>query len=158
MNINVISSKDHYKDDDVYNDIVRYCLNPSKCRDGLVAVCNMERAHIARDMYRLSKKFGKLKGTRIRHVVLSFDSHDKVDPELAYCIAWYACAFYADQYQVFAAVHQNTDFLHIHMVMNTVNIYTGEKYRGKKKDYYDFQKHLKYVAGFYGIKFRGASK
>ncbi len=156
MIMKVVSPLEKYKDDGIYNDIVNYCINQEKTPHGCVVMCNLDQDDPAQDMYRLSEQWGKLKGTRIRHTVVSFsDSSEKdVDREKAFRIAERACDYYAKDYQVFAAVHEDTDNLHFHMVMNTVGIQDGKKYKGRKGDFYQFQSYMKDIARKNGLKFR----
>ena len=69
-------------------------------------------------------------------------------------IARQACGYYADSYQIVAAIHEDKEHLHIHFVMNATNYNDGTKYRGDKKDYYGFLKHLNQIVKPYGINIR----
>ena len=145
MLFKVKSPTDKYKDNEIYSDIANYCLDPQKARHNLVVGYNLDVNEIASNMYELADRFNKLKGTRIRHMVLSFDPQKEKDIsyETALYIAIKSCKYYASDYQIFAAVHEDKEHLHIHIVMNTVRIHDGEKYKGRKKDFYAFQEHLK---------------
>lgn len=87
-------------------------------------------------------------------MILAFDPQKEkhISYETAFMIAKKSCKYYASDYQIFAAVHENTEHVHIHIVMNTVSIHDGEKYKGRKKDYYAFQMHLKKTIRQYGLK------
>ncbi len=154
MLMKVISPKGRYKDDGIYQSIVDYTTRDSKCHSGYVVTRNLHRNSIADDMLKLDEEFGKRKGTRIRHTIISFEDQDGATPEIAAAIAAQACAFYAGNYQTFAAVHEDTDNLHFHMVMHTPNIHNGKKYTGRKKDYHAFQKHMKAVGRKNGMQFK----
>lgn len=107
-------------------------------------------------MAEYDRKFHKREGsTKIRHTIISFEDRDYMTPEMAAVIAGKVCDYYKE-YPVVAAVHEDTDYPHIHMVMSTTNIHTGKKYTGRKRDYYDFQKKLKKIAWKYGAKYRGS--
>ena len=154
MIMKVVSPKEKYKDHNIYRDIVHYCTREDKCKSGYIVTENLDEDTIAGEMAELAERFGKSRGTRIRHTVFSFDESDNATAEDAFAIAQEACAYYAGDYQVFAAVHEDTDDLHFHMVMNTVNRNTGEKYKGRKKDYYAFQNHMRRIAHKNGMSFR----
>lgn len=154
MEIKVVSPKGKYKDENTYKDVVTYITQDDKCRSGYIITRNVNRGTIAEDMAEYDRKFHKREGcTKIRHTVISFEDSDNVTPELAAVIAGKACDHYSE-YPVVAAVHEDTDNTHIHMVMGTTNIHTGKKYTGRKKDYYDFQKELKKVARKYDMEYR----
>ena len=154
MMLKIVSPKDKYKDDNIYEDIVNYCLAAHKTPTGLIIGLNLNMEYPAADMHDLAAHFSKLKGTRIRHMVLSFDPKKEkhISHESAFLIAGKVCKYYAPDYQIFAVVHENTDHVHIHIVMNTVRIHDGEKYKGRKKDYYAFQDHLRKSIRPYGLK------
>lgn len=155
MVLKTVSPKDKYKDDDIYQSIVDYVTQESKCKSGYVITRNLHRDTMAQEMFDLDESYGKLKGTRIRHSIITFEDRDEATPEIATYIAGKVCDYYADDYQMLATVHEDTDNLHIHMVMHTTNIHTGKKYTGRKKDYYQFQEHLKRIGRQNNIKYRG---
>ena len=155
MMMKVVSPKGKYKDDCIYQDIVDYITQDSKCRSGHVITRNLNRDSIADDMLKLDEEFNKKKGTRIRHTIISFEDQDCATPEIVADIAEQACNFYAGEYQTVAAVHEDTSNLHFHMVMHTTNIHNGKMYTGRKKDYHQFQAHLKKIGRQHNIKYRG---
>ena len=57
---------------------------------------------------------------------------------------------YADSYQIIAAVHEDKPHPHIHFGMNTTSYVDGSKYKGDKKDLYDFEDHIDRVLHPYG--------
>lgn len=154
MILKVVSPKGKYKDDGVYQAVAQYCTDVHKMKSGYLTTRNLDEDNIADDMYQLTEHFGKLKGTRIRHMVLSFDKklESHITAEIAYVVADAVCNYYSEDYQIFAAVHEEKPHIHIHVIMNTVNITTGKKYKGKKKDYYRFQTYLKKVLKRFGCK------
>ena len=152
MLIKVINKKDKYKDDNTYDNIVEYCINREKCIHNYISVRNLDRNNIAKDMNELAAKFGKNKGTRIRHIVVSFSKKDHASIDIVNTIAEWACDYYEDNYQIFSAVHENKPSLHFHLVFNTVNINNGKKFKGKKKDYYDFLYFMRLAAREYRMK------
>lgn len=150
--IKIISPKGKYKDEDTLRDTINYILNPAKVPEGYVILRGVTSASTAAEqMDILSKVYRKDKGTRLRHFIISFDPEDTKDIQTVHEIGWRLSDFYAGQYQLVGAVHQNTKHLHVHFVMNVVNALDGKKYSGKKKDYYDFAKHVRSVLSDYGI-------
>ena len=99
----------------------------------------------AEEMQADAVKFGKDKGKRVRHSVLSFDEREHVTAVQANKYAQEIIQHYSSEYQIAYAVHTNTDNVHIHMIMNQVSYLDGHRYEGKKKDYYDFKKHMGHV-------------
>ena len=154
MIFKVVKPSDKYKDLDTYKVLASYCLDQRKVAAGCCAGYGLSLSSVADDMLDLATCHGKLKGTKVRHMILSFDpaNESHIDCEQAFEIAKSACQFYHRDYQLFAAVHRDTVHVHIHIVMNTVHIKTGKKYPGSKKDYYAFQQHLRSVIRRYRLK------
>lgn len=136
-----------YHDEHALDDVIAYCLNPKKCICSGGYAVNVSQA--AYEMKRLAEAYGKDRGIHLRHMVLSFSDQEmrklggrKHGFSLLNQIAQHAIAYYGHEYQIIYAVHEDSDYGHIHIVMNTVNYRTGKKYGGQKADYYGFQRHL----------------
>ena len=102
-------------------------------------------------MEAVTRIYHRENGTHLRHSVLSFTPDECVTARQVKDIAQQVLTYYQDDYQILAAVHEDKDHLHIHFVMNCVNYRDGSKYRGKKKDYYGFLKHVNGVLHPYGL-------
>lgn len=150
--VEIVSPKGKYKDEHAIRDTINYILNPAKVPEGCVILRGVTSAVTAAEqMSILSKVYGKDKGTRLRHFIICFEPKETTDIQTVHEIGWRLSDYYAGQYQLVGAVHQNTEHLHIHFIMNMVNTMNGKKYSGKKKDYYDFAKHIRSVLGDYGL-------
>ncbi len=62
---------------------------------------------------------------QVRHFILSFDEKDTVTPYEAYLIAHEVASYYSNQFQIVYGVHENTENLHIHFILNTVSYVDG---------------------------------
>ena len=145
-NYTVIGVGQHKKffDENTYHDVTNYIFNPEKAAYiGGAGISSSQTA--AEEMQAVAVKFGKDKGKRVRHSVLSFDEREHVTAVQANKYAQEIIQHYSSEYQIAYAVHTNTDNVHIHMVMNQVSYLDGHRYEGKKKDYYDFKKHMGHV-------------
>ena len=131
-------------DDNSYVDCIRYITRGTNYVGGY----NVPSIPFApATMEGTALKFGKLWGKRIRHSILSFSRNECTDPDVVFKAAAEIAKFYKEQYEIVYAVHTNTDNLHIHFVMNMVSFTTGYKYRGKKKDLYDFMGAIARITG-----------
>ena len=136
-----------YHDAEALDAVITYCLQEQKTCSSMVGGFGINIGQAAYEMKRLAAAFGKGKGLHLRHMILSF-SETEVKwlgtdaPGEIYKIAAYTAQYYADQYQILFAVHEDSAHYHIHFVMNTVSFITGKKYRGDKADYYAFQRYL----------------
>lgn len=94
-------------------------------------------------------------GVLARHEIVSFDQGDTLDVlgrQKIVSIAYRFALWYFNQgFQVVFAIHLDTDHLHIHYVLNTVNIFTGNKYHSNKNILKIERKYLedvvKYLTG-----------
>lgn len=148
-----------YHDEEALETVITYCQNPSKTASGLVGGFGVNVSQAAYEMDLLAHAYGKNKGLRLRHWVISFDKGEisrlkragyRIYDTLAN-IAWYAASYYGYQYQIVYAVHKDSNQPHIHFVMNTVNFKTGHKYAGDKADYFAYQKYLTEFLQQYGM-------
>lgn len=127
-----------------YQDAISYITNPSKAAYiGGAGITSIDSA--AKEMAQIANIFGKTSGKKLRHSVLSFGENEAVTPKMADSYAREIIQYYAPEYQIVYAVHENTDDLHIHFVMNHISFVDGHRYAGKKQDYYAFQRHMKQV-------------
>lgn len=142
-----VFGKGEYKkffDENAYRDATNYIFNSQKAL--YVGGCNITSTQTAaQEMEQTAIKFGKNKGKRVRHSVLSFEKREHVTPEEADTYAQKIVSHYAPEYQVGYAVHTNTEDIHIHFVMNQISYADGHRYRGKKREYYEFLNHAKHV-------------
>lgn len=79
--------------------------------------------------------FQKTDRRLMRHFTVSFN--DETSAYDAWILGWRIAAYYADRYQIVFGVHENTDNIHIHFVMNTVSFVDGLKYSGGYGDLYN---------------------
>lgn len=79
---------------------------------------------IVKDVYH------KPEGRQIRHFVLSFSTADDIELECVCQINRLITALFMESFQVVSAVHSDTHFAHIHVVINTVSYLDGMMYSG----------------------------
>lgn len=136
--------KNKFFDEEAYSSIAEYILNPEKA--AYVGGCNITSAQTAaHEMEQTAIVFGKTQGKKVRHSILSFGEKEHVSPEQANQYAQQIIQHYAPEYQMIYAVHTNTDDTHIHFAMNQISYLDGHRYQGKKKDYYDFMRHISHI-------------
>lgn len=146
-----------YQDDAALDDVISYCMDAKKTPRQLMKGYGVNLSQPAYEMRRLAESYGKDKGLRLRHMILSFSAQEikrfrfHVYDSIAK-IADYTARYYAGQYQILHCIHEDSNCLHVHFVMNTVNYQTGKKHAGKKDDYYNFQHYLRtFLAEYYNL-------
>jgi len=78
---------------------------------------------------------GKLDGRQCYHIIQSFKPGE-VTPELALEIAKEFAEEYLPDYEVVIGTHVDRGHIHSHLIFNSVNAQTGEKYHITTQEYY----------------------
>lgn len=147
----VKSKKGKYHDENTYRNLVEYVSSSAKVRDGGVIGGSVVPACAADAMKTVTHAYHKDSGLKMRHCILSYGTEENVSFQNAKDMARQIMDYYADDYQIMAAIHEDHESPHIHFLMNTVNYNNGTKYEGKKKDYYRFIRHINETLRPYGL-------
>lgn len=115
---------------------IAYITNPDKtqnCR--FVAAVNCQIGKAYEQMEETKKKFGKIDKRQGYHFILSF-KEGEIAPEVAFELTGKFVDMYLKQkYEAVYVVHDNTDHIHSHIVINSVSFLDGKKYRYEKGDW-----------------------
>lgn len=128
---------------------VDYILNPEKTSHELISGNGVDTDQAARDMETIQTLYGKNSGRAFIHWIISFD--EGVSERDAYMIGKECAAYYAEDYQYIIAVHTNTDHIHVHVVLNAVNVHTGNKFSQSKRDMLRYREYVNEVLQEYGL-------
>lgn len=144
-----------YHDDHALIDVITYIFDPQKIPSGYVGGLAVNPNNAVYEMSMLSLCYAQDSGVRLRHMILSFESGELDTMKRggackASRIAYEVAKFYGWHHQIVYAVHEDTNKIHIHFVMNTADYLTGLKYEGKKADLYRFLEHINAVLEQYG--------
>lgn len=150
MAILIISNqKGKYHDAHAKQDVIKYILNPYKTNLwGGTAVTIDDTAD---SMARVSAHFGKSDGVQLRHYILSFSKEELSSADTANEIAKAIMDYFGKSYQTVYAVHEDTDNLNIHLVINTVSYIDGHRHRGTYSEHHRECHHMKGVLKKHGI-------
>ena len=115
---------------------IQYVLNGDKTDDRiLTAHQNCDPGWEFRQMMDTKRAVEKLDGRQCYHIVQSFKPGE-ITPELALEIAKEFAAEYLPDYEVVIGTHIDKGHIHSHLVFNSVNAQTGEKYHISTQEYY----------------------
>ena len=115
---------------------IQYALNGDKTQHRiLTAHQNCDPGREYRQMMNTKSEVGKLDGRQCYHIIQSFKPGE-VTPELALEIAKEFAAEYLPDYEVVIGTHVDKGHIHSHIVFNSVNGQTGEKYHVTTQEYY----------------------
>ncbi len=115
---------------------IQYVLNGDKTDDCiLTAHQNCDPGWEYQQMMETKRAVGKLDGRQCYHIIQSFKPGEAT-PELALEIAKEFAAEYLSDYEVVIGTHIDKGHIHSHLVFNSVNAQTGEKYHITTQEYY----------------------
>ena len=115
---------------------IKYILNGDKTEEHtLTTYLNCDPGRECRQMLDTKREMGKVDGVQYYHMIQSFKPGE-VSPELALDIAKTFAQEYLPGYETVIAVHVDKEHIHAHIIFNSVNADTGEKYHSNAQTYY----------------------
>ena len=115
---------------------INYVLNGDKTQERvLTAHLNCDPGRECRQMLDTKRAYGKEDGVMYYHIIQSFKPGE-ITPELALEIAKEFAQEHLAGYETVIGVHVDREHIHAHLVFNSVNADTGEKYHSNTQSYY----------------------
>ena len=115
---------------------INYILNGDKTEERvLTAHLNCDPGRECRQMLDTKRAVGKMDGVQYYHVIQSFKPGE-ITPELALEIAKEFAQEHLPGYETVIGVHVDREHIHAHLIFNSVNTETGEKYHSNAQSYY----------------------
>ena len=115
---------------------IAYVLNGDKTEEQiLTAAQGCLTSTACRDMAAVKQRWNKTDGVQLYHIIQSFRPGE-ISPELALEIAREFVREHLPGYQAVIGVHTDREHIHAHIVFNSVNQLTGEKYHSNARSYY----------------------
>ena len=115
---------------------IAYVLNGDKTEEQiLTAAQGCLTSTACHDMAAVKQRWNKTDGVQLYHVIQSFRPGE-LSPELALEIAREFAREHLSGYQAIIGVHTDREHIHAHIVFNSVNQFTGEKYHSNAQSYY----------------------
>lgn len=116
--------------------MLRYAIDGDKTqKQVLTAYHNCWPKNPYGQMMETKREMGKLDGVQGYHIIQNF-ADGEVTPELALEIARQFTEECLPEYQAVIGVHTNTGHIHAHIIFNSVNFITGQKYHSNAQNYY----------------------
>ncbi len=115
---------------------INYVLNGDKTEERiLTAHLNCDPGRECRQMLDTKRAVGKTDGVQYYHMIQSFKPGE-ITPELALEIAKEFAEEHLPGYETVIGVHVDKEHIHAHILFNSVNADTGEKYHSNAQSYY----------------------
>lgn len=116
--------------------LINYAINRDKTDEQVLTdYINCDPGFAYQQMMDTKRAVGKTDGRQCYHIIQSF-APGEVAPELAFQIAQEFANEHLKGYQVVIGTHVDRDHIHSHIVFNSVNMDTGEKYNSTLQNYY----------------------
>ena len=132
--------------------ILDYVTNREKTVERLISGVNC-MAQTAQDEFEAVKKqFRKTDGRSYYHIVQAFAPDDPLDFDTAHEIGL-KFAEYFKSYQCVVVTHMNTAHIHNHIIMNSVNFETGQKFHQSAREMQQAKEYSNQLCREYGLSF-----
>lgn len=145
-----VNNKSYYKNVSSIKALIKYILK-DKETGGRVpfyggTYIDLITSDKAEQQLRAVKKyFKKTDNRQIYHYILSFPSNVK-NPWEVYEIGFDVVSTFFEGYQTMFAVHENTDNLHIHIILNSVSFVSGKKWHLTDAEYFSLKYRIEQLA------------
>ena len=115
---------------------IEYVLNGDNTEEQiLTATQNCTKESACHNMLSAKLRWNKMDKVQLYHIIQSFRPGE-ISPELALEIAQKFVQEHLPGYQAVIGVHVDKKHIHAHIVFNSVNQMTGEKYHSNAQSYY----------------------
>ena len=132
--------------------ILDYVTNREKTVERLISGVNCV-AQTAQDEFEAVKKqFHKTDGRSYYHIVQAFAPDDPLEFDTAHEIGL-KFAEYFKGYQCVVVTHMNTAHIHNHIIMNSVNFETGQKFHQSAREMQQAKEYSNQLCREYGLSF-----
>lgn len=132
------------------NNIFNYVMRDEATEDKLIDGLNCFPESALEEFKFVKKRFGKEDGRMYYHIVQSFSPDDNLTPETAHEIGLRLAEYFPD-FQVLVATHTNTQAVHNHLIMNSVNFKDGKKFHQSRDEMLEFKEYSNQLCREYGL-------
>lgn len=146
-----IACKGKYQDDQAIPDVVAYITRPDKTPSQIIYGVRVDMQNIAESMIEVSKSYGKYSRLRLHHFILSFEPKYRDKQDILAKVSMAICDNIGRCYQIIAALHEDTQYPHIHFIFNAVSFVNGYKYHGGIGDYRELENTICSILSTYNL-------
>lgn len=132
--------------------ILDYVTNREKTVERLISGVNCVAQTAQAEFEAVKKQFRKTDGRSYYHIVQAFAPDDPLDFDTAHEIGL-KFAEYFKGYQCVVVTHMNTAHIHNHIIMNSVNFETGQKFHQSAREMQQAKEYSNQLCREYGLSF-----
>ena len=132
------------------NNIFDYVMREEATEDKLISGVNCSPESALDEFRFVKKRFRKEGGRSYYHIVQSFSPDDDLTPETAHEIGL-IFAEYFPGFQIVVATHVNTNAIHNHLIMNSVNYENGKMFHQSRNEMLQAKEYSNQLCRDYGL-------
>lgn len=132
------------------NNIFPYVMRDETTEQRLIDGINCSSDTALEEFRYVKQKYGEEDGRTYYHIVQSFSPEDDISPETAHEIGM-KFAEYFPGFQIVVATHYNTDHVHNHLIMNSVNYENGKKFHQSRDELLQVKAYSNKLCREYGL-------
>jgi len=119
-----------------FSQALDYIMDKKKTGNGRwTGFLNCYPGDVYAQMQQTKQQFGKVDKRQGYHMILSFEEGE-INADTAFeLVGKFAKEYLGNSYEALYTVHDNTDHIHGHLIFNSVNFLTGNKFRYEKGDW-----------------------
>ena len=150
-NVKFANAASKYQDDTARHDLIHYMTQHKKTPNHIVGFSHGDISTAADLMTQTAQSFGKDQGVRIYHFIITFAPGDVNGIEYILYAANEITHLLGQRHETAYAVHEDTQFPHIHFAFNPVSFVDGHRYHGGKEEFKELMDMLRGVMRFIGV-------
>ena len=132
------------------NNIFDYVMRDEATEDKLISGVNCSPESALDEFRFVKKRFHKEDGRSYYHIVQSFSPDDDLTPETAHEIGLKFAEFFPG-FQIVVATHVNTNAIHNHLIMNSVNYENGKMFHQSRNEMLQAKEYSNQLCREYGL-------
>ncbi len=138
------------KDDAVFG----YVMQDKKTETKLITGINCRPSSVFEEMLLTKSMFRKMEGRQFKHFIHAYSKLEKsLTPKMAHEITLKLLEHKKfKDYEILVATHTDTDHIHSHIIVNSVNMKTGKKWNHSLKDMTAIRELSNKLCAEYGLK------
>ena len=143
----IVMKTGEHRNIDAIDNVIHYIFSSSfYTYGGTNRVFGLNEQDIIDSFKLVQGHYNKTDGKKIQHTIIGFDKFEGIGIGMAYNIAINAAEYIGNRFQCCYAVHSGShdkpNYIHIHLAINTISWFDGNRYYENNQNLYDLAGHL----------------